>query len=100
MITPQTYIEQIAARFELTPMELTGSARTPKHVRARKIAVYLLREVYGLSYPEIGALLGYADHTTARYHNLQVRADQDLLRRARQMLPATRYRRVTLWRPL
>lgn len=45
-------------------------------------------------------LLGYADHTTARYHNLQVRTDSDLLRRAKLLLPATRYRRVTLWRPL
>lgn len=37
-------------------------------VLARKKAILILRDYYGLSFPAIGKILGYADHTSALHH--------------------------------
>jgi chromosomal replication initiation ATPase DnaA len=37
-------------------------------IAARRLACHALREINELSYPHIGDILGYADHTTVIHH--------------------------------
>lgn len=64
---PQAVLEAVAAEFRLTPAELTGPRRARRVVRPRQVAMYLLRDLCQLSFPQIGELLGGRDHTTAMH---------------------------------
>ncbi|WP_322937496.1 chromosomal replication initiator protein DnaA [Nocardioides bizhenqiangii] len=66
-ITAPLIIAQTAAYFGLTIDELTGPSRGRHLVMARQIAMYLCRELTGLSLPKIGAQFGNRDHTTVMY---------------------------------
>ncbi len=66
-ITASLIIAQTANYFGLTIDELTGPSRGRHLVMARQIAMYLCRELTGLSLPKIGAQFGNRDHTTVMY---------------------------------
>jgi chromosomal replication initiator protein len=66
-ITAPLIIAQTAAYFGLSIDELTGPSRGRHLVMARQIAMYLCRELTGLSLPKIGAQFGNRDHTTVMY---------------------------------
>jgi chromosomal replication initiator protein len=53
-----------AGLFGVTPSQLTARDRRPDVARARKVAIYLARELTGKSLPEIGRRLGGRDHST------------------------------------
>jgi chromosomal replication initiator protein len=53
-----------ASVFGVTPNELVARDRRPDVARARKVAIYLARELTGKSLPEIGRRLGGRDHST------------------------------------
>jgi chromosomal replication initiator protein len=53
-----------ASLFDVTPSELIARNRKPDVARARKVAIYLARELTGQSLPEIGRRLGGRDHST------------------------------------
>ena len=53
-----------ASLFGVTPSELVARNRRPDVARARKVAIYLARELTGKSLPEIGRRLGGRDHST------------------------------------
>ena len=63
-ITAGLIIAQTAAYFGVSIEELTGPSRGRHLVMARQIAMYLCRELTGLSLPKIGAQFGNRDHTT------------------------------------
>lgn len=48
-------------------VDLISSTRQDSYVRARHIAMYLLRNLTPLSYPQIGRLLGGRHHTTVMH---------------------------------
>jgi chromosomal replication initiator protein len=50
--------------FDVTPSELIARNRRPDVARARKVAIYLARELTGQSLPELGRRLGGRDHST------------------------------------
>ena len=50
--------------FDLKKAIIMGKGRQKDIVHARHICMYLVRSELGMSYPEIGALLGGKDHTT------------------------------------
>jgi hypothetical protein len=54
----------VAQRFGVTWDEVTGPDRHRRIAGARQVAAWLLRKA-GLSFPEIGRVLGARDHTTA-----------------------------------
>jgi len=56
---------QVAEQFGITVAELVGSERHRTLVRARHIAMALVRDRCRSSYPEIGRAFGNRDHTTA-----------------------------------
>ena len=62
-ITPESIIECVAAYYSLSPAMLKGDSRKKEIAQARHTAVYLTREMTGLSLPRIGDAFG-RDHST------------------------------------
>jgi chromosomal replication initiator protein len=58
-----TIVKRVAAAFGLSEKELLGTSRLRGVLRPRQIAMYLSRELTGLSLPRIGAAFD-RDHTT------------------------------------
>jgi len=71
-ITAGLIIAQTAAYFGVSLDELTGPSRGRHLVMARQIAMYLCRELTGLSLPKIGAQFGNRDHTTVMYADRKI----------------------------
>jgi chromosomal replication initiator protein len=57
--------ERTASAVGIAEGELSSSKRSRQVVYARQVAMYLCRELIGLSFPEIGRQFGGRDHTTA-----------------------------------
>lgn len=66
-ISPNDIITTVCEVFEVSDVDIVGQSRKREFVRARQIAMYLLREMLDLSYPNIGDRIGRRDHTTALY---------------------------------
>ena len=66
-VSPAQVIKAVADYFQIDVADLTGRCRKNTIAEPRQVAMYLLREVLGLSYPSIGEKLGKRDHTTAIY---------------------------------
>jgi chromosomal replication initiator protein len=62
--TPNQIIKGVAEFFEIPPQELTGTSRKKEVVEPRQIAMFLLRDIIGMSYQYIGEKTGKRDHTT------------------------------------
>ena len=79
---PGDGFKSVADFFEMSAQDLAGRCRQKSVVEPRQIAMYLLRDILGLSYPFIGEKLGKRDHTTAIYAyeklNLEITKNQDL----------------------
>lgn len=57
-------VKSVCDYYDLRPTQLRGPKREAALVRARQVAMYLLKKELGLTYVEIGAILGGRDHTT------------------------------------
>ena len=57
-------VEEVAREFGVSTEQLCGLSRCREVVQARHVAMYVLREDRGLSFPVIGRALGGRDHTT------------------------------------
>ncbi|PIR87860.1 MAG: chromosomal replication initiator protein DnaA [Candidatus Harrisonbacteria bacterium CG10_big_fil_rev_8_21_14_0_10_45_28] len=66
-ISPNEVLRAVADSFEVSIAELESASRKRELVHPRQIAMFLLREMLDLSYPNIGEKLGNRDHTTALY---------------------------------
>jgi len=66
-VTPSHIIGTVAEFFEMTLQELVSRSRKKEVVEPRQIAIFLLRDILNMSYPDIGQKLGKRDHTTAIY---------------------------------
>lgn len=62
-----TILDVVADRYGLTAARLRGPGRHRRVSHPRFIAMYTVRRVVGLSYPEIGKLFGGRDHSTVIY---------------------------------
>ncbi|HEY64038.1 MAG TPA: chromosomal replication initiator protein DnaA [Caldilineae bacterium] len=65
-IPPEQLIAQVAQFFGLSAEQLTGRGRNKEVSLARQMLMYLLRNDYDFSYPQIGHLLN-RDHTTVMH---------------------------------
>lgn len=63
-VTVEAVMRLVARHFGLKVAELKGPRRHKALARARMIAIYLARELTGMSYPALGAAFGGRDHTT------------------------------------
>ena len=72
-ITSAQILTQTADYFKLSMEELCSKSRTRTLVTARQIAMYLCRELTGMSLPKIGQELGGRDHTTVIHADRKIR---------------------------
>ena len=64
-ITPTQIIKAVADFYEILPPDFINRSRKKGVVEPRQISAFLLRDILGMSYPEIGEKLGKRDHSTA-----------------------------------
>jgi chromosomal replication initiator protein len=67
-------VKRVAAAFGVTERDLLGPSRLRRVMVPRQVAMYLAREVGGLSLPRIGAAFG-RDHTTVLHACRKVEAE-------------------------
>ena len=58
-------VRDVGDYYGVSLVRLRGSERHRSVAHARAVAMYLVRSLLGLSYPEIGSLFGNRDHSTA-----------------------------------
>lgn len=66
VITPDYIVDHCAKFFKISPEELKSDNRKKEISGPRKITMFVIREILGLSFPKIGAIFG-KDHSTAVY---------------------------------
>ena len=86
-IPPAEILYRVAALYSLDVEDLTGTSRAPRHVTARQVAAYTMRQA-GHSFPVIGRALR-RDHTTAMYAVRRVERTPPLRAVARTLLAET-----------
>ena len=65
--SPDAILEAVAKEFNITVSELKGPRRTRRISVPRQVAMYLMRDLVQLSFPQIGEFLGGRDHTTVMH---------------------------------
>jgi len=65
----------IASHYGLSEEVVYEKTRRKEIVKARQVAMYILREDFNISYPLIGSKLGGRDHTTAIHSHLKIKED-------------------------
>ncbi len=60
-------MNEVAAFYKVTPKEIRSKKRNRSIAIARHVAVYLMRDLTQMSFPEIGREMGGRDHSTAIY---------------------------------
>ena len=73
-VTMDDVMAVVAAHFELRVDDLTGPRRNRHISRPRHIAMYLVRDLTSMSFPQIGQSLGGRDHTTILHGYNKIRA--------------------------
>lgn len=66
-ITVDRVLNEVAAVFKITPEDIRSTNRSKNISRARKVAIYLLKEVKGMTYLDIGNELN-KNHSTMTIH--------------------------------
>ncbi len=61
---PDEIIKNVCHFYNVKPTQLKSSKRSASLVRPRQVAMFLLKKELGITYVEIGNLLGGRDHTT------------------------------------
>lgn len=75
---PIKIISMVAKNFEYRNKDLTGKSRKAGLVRARHIAMFLLREELGTQLTKVGELFGGRDHTTVMHAVEKVKQKVDI----------------------
>lgn len=68
-------VKVIAEQYNLTETVIYEKTRRKEVVRARQVAMFILREDFNVSYPLIGQKMGDRDHTTVIHSHLKVKED-------------------------
>ena len=68
-------VKIVASQYGLTEDVVYEKTRRKEIVRARQVAMYLLREDFNISYPLIGQKMGNMDHTTVIHSHLKIKED-------------------------
>ena len=99
-------IRATARYFGLPQRNLTGSSRRKLDVLARSMAMYLIRELTGSSYLQVGKQFGGRDHTTVMHAHKKIgkqqqtdagtrNASHEIQRRLNELSPSATARRNT-----
>ncbi|NPA26175.1 MAG: chromosomal replication initiator protein DnaA [Chloroflexi bacterium] len=82
--TAEAVLDLVARTYDVSVEDLKGKRRSRRIAYPRQVAMYLLRNEVGLSWPQIGELLGGRDHSTVMhgYRKIEEQIAQDpMLRR-------------------
>ena len=74
-ITAELIMRTVSDYYGLSLNEMTGSTRKREITVPRQIAMYLTREMTGMSLPQIGTIFGGRDHTTVLHSCKTVEAN-------------------------
>ena len=66
-VTIEKIIGEVARTYNVTPAEIRGMRRTANISAARQTAIYVVREITGMSMEDIGKEFGGRDHSTIVY---------------------------------
>lgn len=67
VISCEKVLKVVEKFYNVSIEDISGKKRNKELIRPRQVSMYLLKNVVGLSYPEIGRELGGKDHTTVMY---------------------------------
>jgi len=70
-------LNEVAAFYKVSPKEIRSKKRNRSIALARQVAIYLLRDLTQMSFPEIGREMGGRDHSTAIYSFKTVDENRD-----------------------
>ncbi len=70
-----TILKRVAAAFDVTEKTMLSTSRLRGALKPRQVAMYLVRELTGLSLPRIGVAFGGRDHTTVLHSCRKVEGD-------------------------
>ena len=74
-VSVKDIVDVIAEYYSISGGAIYEKTRRKEVVKARQVAMYLLREDFNISYPLIGDKLGGRDHTTAIHSHLKIKED-------------------------
>src|SRR3989338_6358985 len=86
VITPKEVIQCVANFYDIPAKNLLEKTRRKEIVRARQIAMYILREDFNASLPFIGQEFGGKDHTTVLYACEKIKNEIKINERLREEL--------------
>lgn len=67
VLHPDTIVSTVCSYYNIKSTQLKGERRDSRLVTPRHVCMYLLKEVVGLTYVEIGNLIGGRDHSTVMH---------------------------------
>lgn len=76
-INPGSIMKVVSRYYDVTPDQLTSQKRSRDIVFPRQVAMYLSRELTGLSLPRIGQAFGGRDHTTVMHACEKITEEMD-----------------------
>ena len=76
-VEPKAIIRLTAKHFGLPVRNLTGASRRKMDVLARSLAMYLIRQLTGASFQQIGCHFGHRDHSTVMHACRKIQRAQD-----------------------
>src|SRR3989338_5532325 len=85
-LTPKEVIQCVANFYDIPAKNLLEKTRRKEIVRARQIAMYILREDFNASLPFIGQKFGGKDHTTVLYACEKIKNEIKINERLREEL--------------
>ena len=66
-VTAQSIIKNVAEFYHVPAEEIIGKSRKRDHTRARNTAIFLCRELLGVSLSQVGEFFGSRDHSSILY---------------------------------
>ncbi len=75
MASPKEVVKIVADFYRVEENNIYEKTRRKEIIKPRQIAMYILREDFGISYPSIGEKLGGRDHTTVIHSCEKVKDD-------------------------
>lgn len=92
LVQNKELIETVANFYGIQLSEMIGPSRKRELVTPRQVAMYLMREEIGASFPLIGKELGNRDHTTAMHAHEKIKQEIETNSRIKQEIDLIKQR--------
>jgi len=87
---------ECARAYRVRLFEISSRSHRPRVVAARRLAGYFMREIVGMSWPDIAHELGHKDHVTLMRAHRRIEQDMESCPELRQMLAQVRARLIVV----